>query len=101
MMTNTRDPQAFRTRVQSVTARLGSEVRDGGVAREMEDAVNELQRQMGELERSVDEHRRTLDMSRRLQRAVDEVRRCRTLNIKPDQALTKRPVALRPVPALV
>ncbi|XP_047457609.1 golgin subfamily B member 1-like isoform X2 [Mugil cephalus] len=64
--------QGLRERVQTVTGRLGSEVRDGAVAREMEDAVNELQRQMGELKRSIDDHRRTLDTSLRLQRAMDE-----------------------------
>ncbi|KAI4792718.1 hypothetical protein KUCAC02_033201, partial [Chaenocephalus aceratus] len=42
--------QALRKRLGGATSRLGSEVRDGGVARETEDAVNELQRQMGELE---------------------------------------------------
>lgn len=65
-------------------AQLGSEV--GGVAREMEDTTNELQRQMGELERSVREHRKTLDMTFRLQQAVEEVMRtavpgyCRTVS---------------------
>ena len=51
-------------------AQLGSE----GVAREVEDAVNELQRQMGEFERSVSEHRKTLDMTCTLQQAVEKVR---------------------------
>lgn len=56
-----------------MTARLGSEVKDGGVAREVEDAVNELQRQMGEFERSVSEHQKTLEMTCRLQQAMEEV----------------------------
>ncbi|XP_068592421.1 coiled-coil domain-containing protein 141 isoform X2 [Cebidichthys violaceus] len=64
--------QVIRKRLQGVTARLGSEVKDGGVAKEAEDAVNELQRQTGELERSVKEHQKTLEMSCSLQRAVEE-----------------------------
>ncbi|XP_041663032.1 uncharacterized protein ccdc141 [Cheilinus undulatus] len=64
--------QALRKRLQGVTARLGSEVKDGGVAREAEDAINELQRQMGEFERGVSEHQKTLEMTCKLQRAVEE-----------------------------
>ncbi|KAI9534580.1 hypothetical protein NQZ68_012813, partial [Dissostichus eleginoides] len=64
--------QALRKRLGGATSRLGSEVRDGGVARETEDAVNELQRQMGELERSVGEHQKTLEMTCRLQTAMEE-----------------------------
>lgn len=63
----------LRKRLQGVTARLGSEVKDGGVTREVEDAVNELQRQMGDFERSVSEHQKTLEMTRRLQQAMEEV----------------------------
>ena len=57
-------------------AQLGSE----GVAREVEDAVNELQRQMGEFERSVSEHQNMLDMTCRLQQAMEEVRIRRRIN---------------------
>ncbi|XP_075968316.1 coiled-coil domain-containing protein 141 [Anarhichas minor] len=64
--------QVLRKRLQVVTARLGSEVKDGGVAKQAEDVVNELQRQTGEFERSVKEHQKTLEMSCRLQRAVEE-----------------------------
>ncbi|XP_070832697.1 centromere-associated protein E-like [Chaetodon trifascialis] len=64
--------QALRKRLQGVTARLGSEVKDGGVAREAEDAINELQRQMGDFERSVSDHQRTLEMTRKLQQAMEE-----------------------------
>ncbi|XP_042350000.1 uncharacterized protein LOC121948667 [Plectropomus leopardus] len=64
--------QALRKRLQGVTARLGSEAKDGGVAREAEDAVNELQRQMGEFERSVGEHQKNLEMTCRLQEAMEE-----------------------------
>lgn len=56
-----------------MTARLGSEVKDGGVAREAEDAINELQRQMGDFEKSVSDHQRTLEMTRKLQHAMEEV----------------------------
>ncbi|XP_069388735.1 coiled-coil domain-containing protein 141 isoform X3 [Paralichthys olivaceus] len=58
----------LRKRLQGLRAQLGLE----GVAREVEDTVNELQRQMGELEQSVSEHRKTLDMTCRLQRAMEE-----------------------------
>uniref|UniRef100_A0A8P4KA54 Coiled-coil domain containing 141 n=1 Tax=Dicentrarchus labrax TaxID=13489 RepID=A0A8P4KA54_DICLA len=64
--------QALRKRLQGVTGRLGLEVKDGGVAREAEDAVNELQRQMGDFERSVSDHQKTLEMTRRLQQAMEE-----------------------------
>lgn len=56
-----------------MTARLGSEVKDGAAAREAEDAVNELQRQMGDFERSVSDHQKTLEMNRTLQQAMEEV----------------------------
>lgn len=65
--------QVLSKRLQGVAARLGSEVKDGGVAREAEDAVNELQRQMGEFERSVNEHQKTLEMMCRLYQAMEEV----------------------------
>ncbi|XP_076603855.1 uncharacterized protein LOC143330952 isoform X2 [Chaetodon auriga] len=64
--------QALRKRLQGVTARLGSEVKDGGAAREAEDTINELQRQMGDFERSVSDHQRTLEMTRNLQQAMEE-----------------------------
>ncbi|XP_060910079.1 trichohyalin [Labrus mixtus] len=64
--------QVLRKRLQGVTARLGTEVKDGGVAREAEDAINELQRQMGEFERGVSEHQKTLEMTCKLQQAMEE-----------------------------
>ncbi|KAI3355750.1 hypothetical protein L3Q82_004199 [Scortum barcoo] len=64
--------EVLRKRLQGVTARLGSEVRDGGAAREVEDTINELQRQMGEFGRSVSEHQKTLEMTCRLQQAMEE-----------------------------
>lgn len=59
--------------MHGVTAHLGSEVKDGAVARQVEDAANELQRQMGEFEWNVCEHMKTLDLTCRLQRAMEEV----------------------------
>ncbi|KAM4731730.1 uncharacterized protein ccdc141 isoform 2-T4 [Anableps anableps] len=64
--------QGLTKRVHGVTARLGSEVKNTGVARQLEDAVNELQRQMGQLERNICEHQKTLDMTCRLQQAMEE-----------------------------
>ncbi|XP_068457611.1 coiled-coil domain-containing protein 141 isoform X2 [Clinocottus analis] len=64
--------QVLRKRLQGAAARLGSEVKDRGVAKEAEDAVNELQRQMGEFDRSVNEHQKTLEMTCRLQQATEE-----------------------------
>nr|XP_043872981.1 uncharacterized protein LOC122761805 isoform X3 [Solea senegalensis] len=64
--------QVLRKRLQGVIARLGSEVKEGGVARETENALNQLERQMVEFERSVREHQKTLDMSCRLQEAMEE-----------------------------
>lgn len=62
----------LRTRLQGLTAWLGSQVKD--VARETEDSINELQRQMGDFERSVGDHHKTLEMTRRLQQAMEEVK---------------------------
>lgn len=59
--------------MHGVTARLGSEVKNSSVGRQLEDAVNELQRQMGQLERNISEHKKTLDMTCRLQQAMEEV----------------------------
>uniref|UniRef100_A0A3Q3JC78 Ig-like domain-containing protein n=1 Tax=Monopterus albus TaxID=43700 RepID=A0A3Q3JC78_MONAL len=64
--------RGLRRRLQDVMYRLGSEVKDGAIAREVEDAVNELQRQMGEFEQSVSEHQNTLEMTSRLQQAMEE-----------------------------
>ncbi|XP_051815337.1 coiled-coil domain-containing protein 141-like [Acanthochromis polyacanthus] len=64
--------QALRRRLQGLVSQLGSEAKVGGVAREVDDDANELQRQMGEFEQSVNEHRKTLDMTCRLQEAMEE-----------------------------
>lgn len=66
--------QTLQKRLQAVAVRLGSEVWDGGVAREAEDIVNELQRQMGDFGQSISDHGKSLEMSRRLQQAMQEVR---------------------------
>ncbi|MEQ2168030.1 hypothetical protein GOODEAATRI_010280, partial [Goodea atripinnis] len=60
-------------RIHRVMAQQGSEVKNTCVARQVEDAVNELQRQMGQLERNICEHQKTLDMTCRLQQAMDEL----------------------------
>lgn len=65
--------QGLRKRVHGVTARLGSEAKNTGMARQLEDAINELQRQMGQLERNICEHQKTLDMTCKLQQAMEEV----------------------------
>lgn len=41
---------------------------------EADDTVNELQRQMEDFAWSISDHSKTLEMSRRLQRAMEEVR---------------------------
>ncbi|MEQ2292621.1 hypothetical protein AMECASPLE_024919, partial [Ameca splendens] len=64
--------QGLRKRIHRVMAQQGSEVKNTCVARQVEDAVNELQRQMGQLERNICEHQKTLDMTCRLQQAMDE-----------------------------
>ncbi|XP_032424244.1 trichohyalin isoform X1 [Xiphophorus hellerii] len=64
--------QGLRKRVHGVTARLGSEAKNTGMARQLEDAINELQRQMGQLERNICEHQKTLDMTCKLQQAMEE-----------------------------
>ncbi|XP_058509205.1 golgin subfamily B member 1-like [Solea solea] len=64
--------QVLRKQLQGVIARLGSEVKEGGVAWETEDAVNQLERQMVEFERSMRGHQKTLDMSCKLQEAMEE-----------------------------
>lgn len=66
--------QVLQKRLQAVTVHLESEVWNGDMAREAEDAVNELQRQMEEFAWSISDHRKTLEMSRRLQQAMEEVR---------------------------
>lgn len=72
--------QVLQKRLQAMTVRLESEVCNGGVAREAEDTVNELQRLMGDFAWSINDHRRMLEMSRRLQQAMQEVR---TTSISP------------------
>ncbi|KAK2905561.1 hypothetical protein Q8A73_009504 [Channa argus] len=63
--------QVLRKHLQAVMSLLGLEVKDGGVAREV-DAINELQRQMSEFERSVSQHQKSLEMTCRLQQSIEE-----------------------------
>uniref|UniRef100_A0A8C8F5S8 Ig-like domain-containing protein n=1 Tax=Oncorhynchus tshawytscha TaxID=74940 RepID=A0A8C8F5S8_ONCTS len=44
----------------------------GSSPREIEDAVNELQRQLGDFDKTVEEYKQNLDMSVKLQQAMDE-----------------------------
>ncbi|KAM6946040.1 coiled-coil domain-containing protein 141 [Aplochiton taeniatus] len=67
--------QVLKQRMQLLTARLSSPAErplQGGSPREMEDAVNELQRIMGDFERSVEEHRQNLELTVKLQQATEE-----------------------------
>ncbi|KAK7940049.1 hypothetical protein WMY93_003375 [Mugilogobius chulae] len=64
--------EGLKSRLLLLTARVHSEVKDGGGARELEDLLNELHRQMGECEHNVREHHKTLDMTCTLQEAMDE-----------------------------
>lgn len=66
--------QAIRKRVHGVEAQMSLQVKDGGMAQQLEDTINELRKQMGELERSLCEHQKTLDMTSRLHQAMQEVR---------------------------
>uniref|UniRef100_A0A3B3HTD9 Coiled-coil domain-containing protein 141 n=1 Tax=Oryzias latipes TaxID=8090 RepID=A0A3B3HTD9_ORYLA len=64
--------QAIRKRVHGVEAQMSLQVKDGGMAQQLEDTINELRKQMGELERSLCEHQKTLDMTSRLHQAMQE-----------------------------
>ncbi|XP_055727116.1 coiled-coil domain-containing protein 141-like isoform X2 [Salvelinus fontinalis] len=60
--------QVFTVKVTSSTERHLI----GNSPREIEDAVNELQRQLGDFDKTVEEYKQNLDMSIRLQQAMDE-----------------------------
>ncbi|KAJ0005749.1 hypothetical protein NQD34_015643 [Periophthalmus magnuspinnatus] len=64
--------QGLISRLQTLTARVHWEQKEGGEVRELEDLLNELHRQMGECERGVREHHKTLNMTCTLQEAMDE-----------------------------
>uniref|UniRef100_A0A8C7SFJ8 Coiled-coil domain containing 141 n=1 Tax=Oncorhynchus mykiss TaxID=8022 RepID=A0A8C7SFJ8_ONCMY len=60
--------QAFTVKVTSSTEKHLK----GSSPREIEDAVNELQRQLGDFDKTVEEYRGNLDMSVKLQQAMEE-----------------------------
>lgn len=62
--------------MQTFTAKVSTSTEKhliGSSPREMEDAVNELQRQLGDFDRTVEEYKQNLDMTVKLQQAVEEV----------------------------
>jgi hypothetical protein len=67
--------QAFTVKVTSSTEKHLK----GSSPREIEDAVNELQRQLGDFDKTVEEYRGNLDMSVKLQQAMEEVHGWTTL----------------------
>ena len=68
--------KVLKRRIQVFTAKVSSSSERhlvGSSPREVEDAVNELQRQLGDFDRSVEEYRQNLEMSVKLQQAMEEV----------------------------
>nr|XP_046223730.1 coiled-coil domain-containing protein 141-like isoform X4 [Oncorhynchus gorbuscha] len=67
--------QILQKRVQVFTVKVTSSTEKqliGSSPREIEDAVNELQRQLGDFDKTVEEYKQNLDMSVKLQQAMDE-----------------------------
>uniref|UniRef100_A0A8C7MZ50 Coiled-coil domain-containing protein 141 n=1 Tax=Oncorhynchus kisutch TaxID=8019 RepID=A0A8C7MZ50_ONCKI len=67
--------QILQKRVQVFTVKVTSNTEKqliGSSPREIEDAVNELQRQLGDFDKTVEEYKQNLDMSVKLQQAMDE-----------------------------
>ncbi|XP_036815023.1 coiled-coil domain-containing protein 141 isoform X3 [Oncorhynchus mykiss] len=67
--------QILQKRVQVFTVKVTSSTEKhliGSNPREIEDAVNELQRQLGDFDKTVEEYKQNLDMSIKLQQAMDE-----------------------------
>lgn len=68
--------QILQKRMQVFTVKVTSSTEKhliGSSPREIEDAVNELQRQLGDFDKTVEEYKQNLDMSVKLQQAMDEV----------------------------
>ncbi|CAB1347174.1 unnamed protein product [Coregonus sp. 'balchen'] len=68
--------QVLQKRMQVFTVKVTSSTEKhliGSSPREIEDAVNELQRQLGDFDKTVEEYRQNLDMSVKLQQAMEEV----------------------------
>uniref|UniRef100_A0A8C7JM83 Coiled-coil domain-containing protein 141 n=1 Tax=Oncorhynchus kisutch TaxID=8019 RepID=A0A8C7JM83_ONCKI len=67
--------EKLQKRVQVFTVKVTSNTEKqliGSSPREIEDAVNELQRQLGDFDKTVEEYKQNLDMSVKLQQAMDE-----------------------------
>ncbi|KAL0963717.1 hypothetical protein UPYG_G00309930 [Umbra pygmaea] len=67
--------QLLQKRIQAFTVKVTTSTEKhliGSSPREMEDAVNELQRQIGDFDKTVDEYRQNLDLSVKLQQAMEE-----------------------------
>ncbi|XP_012689485.2 coiled-coil domain-containing protein 141 isoform X2 [Clupea harengus] len=67
--------QVLKKKMQTFTAKVSTSTEKhliGSSPREMEDAVNELQRQLGDFDRTVEEYKQNLDMTVKLQQAVEE-----------------------------
>ncbi|XP_029558360.1 coiled-coil domain-containing protein 141 isoform X5 [Salmo trutta] len=67
--------QILQKRMQVFTVKVTSSTEKhliGSSPREIEDAVNELQRQLGDFDKTVEEYKQNLDMSVKLQQAMDE-----------------------------
>ncbi|XP_029567482.1 coiled-coil domain-containing protein 141 [Salmo trutta] len=67
--------QVLKKRMQAFTVKVTSNTEKhlkGSSPREIEDAVNELQRQLGDFDKTVEEYRGNLDMSVKLQQAMEE-----------------------------
>ncbi|CAB1328715.1 unnamed protein product [Coregonus sp. 'balchen'] len=67
--------QVLKKRMQAFTVKVTSSTEKhliGSSPREIEDAVNELQRQLGDFDKTVEEYRQNLDMSVKLQQAMEE-----------------------------
>uniref|UniRef100_A0A8C7QZH4 Coiled-coil domain containing 141 n=1 Tax=Oncorhynchus mykiss TaxID=8022 RepID=A0A8C7QZH4_ONCMY len=67
--------EKLQKRVQVFTVKVTSSTEKhliGSNPREIEDAVNELQRQLGDFDKTVEEYKQNLDMSIKLQQAMDE-----------------------------
>lgn len=74
--------QILQKRMQVFTVKVTSSTEKhliGSSPREIEDAVNELQRQLGDFDKTVEEYRGNLDMSVKLQQAMEEVHGWTTL----------------------
>lgn len=68
--------QVLKKKMQTFTTKASSSSERhliGSSPREIEDAMNELQRQLDDFDRTVEEYKQNLDMTVKLQQAVEEV----------------------------